>query len=319
VRRFLLFGDSPQDVVDVFGTPEDVHKKDSANTVDEYVFNYYHLGIDVVFDGVQHIIKTFVMHTNAVDHPEFGRYSPCILKLIPSNLIDKISRDITSHVYREDQFLDKTTALDEDLSNDDDDDSPQAWVSAASSPGMTNAPTVLANMSSELEKKKQRDISKKKGGSCSSSRSHSLSRKKPPSVSGGKTRMKSRQSKEESTDDDSSEGTIVDLTATTMESIERIHSLIGVDQIVKLVHGVPSSGGTEITIPKPSVIYWNKNTPTSSSSASASDPVVGNASYLYRFKGLDVEYTNTEKNNSNASLVSGSGSLAALYLSPVHV
>ena len=313
-RRFLLFGDSPQDVVEVFGTPEDAHKKESAHTVDEYVFNYYHLGIDVVFDGVQHIVKTFVMHTNAVDHPEFGRYAPCVLKIVPLDLIDVISKDITSHI--QDRHTDRTAF--EDLSNDDDDDSsshsPQAWMSAASSPGMTNAPTVLANMSSELEKKKQRDVAKnnhgkKNGGSCSSSRSHSLSRKKPPSASSGKTRMQSRQSKEEGTDDDSSDGTVVDLTATSMESTDRIHSLVGVEQIVKLVHGVPS-GGTEIMIPKPSVIYWNKSTPPSSTS-SASDSVVGNASFLYRFKGLDAEYTSAEKNNTTG------GSLAALYLSPV--
>ncbi|KAI9354051.1 hypothetical protein DFJ73DRAFT_759498 [Zopfochytrium polystomum] len=47
--------------------------KDSVSIVRDYIWNYFHLGCDVVFDGELHCVKKFVLHTNFPGHYDFNR------------------------------------------------------------------------------------------------------------------------------------------------------------------------------------------------------------------------------------------------------
>ncbi|KAF9402556.1 hypothetical protein BGX21_009629 [Mortierella sp. AD011] len=43
----------------------------------DYFYNYFHLGIDVLFDGVTHRCKKIVLHTNVPGHFDFQSYKRC--------------------------------------------------------------------------------------------------------------------------------------------------------------------------------------------------------------------------------------------------
>lgn len=40
----------------------------------DYFYNYFHLGMDILFDGSTHRCKKIVMHTNVPGHFDFQRY-----------------------------------------------------------------------------------------------------------------------------------------------------------------------------------------------------------------------------------------------------
>ena len=45
--------------------------------VQDYFFNYFRLGLDVLFDGRHHEAKKFVAHTNFPGHRDFNQYDKC--------------------------------------------------------------------------------------------------------------------------------------------------------------------------------------------------------------------------------------------------
>merc|ERR1719265_3100499 len=78
-NRSLRFGATPQDVFSDFGPPEQVCVKDvdavrihsvSACIVSsrlpgpDYYYNYFQLGLDILFDGRKHVVKKVILHTN---------------------------------------------------------------------------------------------------------------------------------------------------------------------------------------------------------------------------------------------------------------
>ena len=86
--RALRFGSMPQDVFSDFGPPEQVYVKDvdavrihsarvapSRFSGSDYYYNYFHLGLDVLFDGRTHLVKKVVLHTNPPTHEAFSRYA----------------------------------------------------------------------------------------------------------------------------------------------------------------------------------------------------------------------------------------------------
>ncbi|RGB28930.1 hypothetical protein C1646_714696 [Rhizophagus diaphanus] len=52
-----------------------------GDTVD-YFYNYFHLGFDVLFDGVTHRCKKIVLHGNVPGHFDFQRYKRCPYKIV---------------------------------------------------------------------------------------------------------------------------------------------------------------------------------------------------------------------------------------------
>lgn len=94
--RLLRFGAMPQDVFSDFGPPEQVCIKDvdavrihsvSACLVSprlpgpDYYYNYFQLGLDILFDGRKHIVKKVVLHTNPPTHELFSIYRRCFFQI----------------------------------------------------------------------------------------------------------------------------------------------------------------------------------------------------------------------------------------------
>jgi hypothetical protein len=92
---WITFDDHAQDVLAELGAPNDVFYKgvdkmkihafserDGRPLVDDYFFNYYNLGVDVLMDGFSHKVKKFVLHTNLVSKHNFVRYQKCNYKLV---------------------------------------------------------------------------------------------------------------------------------------------------------------------------------------------------------------------------------------------
>ncbi|KAI8902040.1 hypothetical protein BC833DRAFT_574829 [Globomyces pollinis-pini] len=91
----LLFDDTTQDVLCLIGPPDStiskerdqmgIHKigKDDVSAQrsnHDYFWNYFDMGIDLLFDGENHTIKKIIIHSNFLGHHEVNRYSKCNFK-----------------------------------------------------------------------------------------------------------------------------------------------------------------------------------------------------------------------------------------------
>jgi len=65
----------------------------------DYFYNYYGLGIDVLFDGLTHQVKKFVLHTNPLGHVNFTVYVKCQFVL-------KCGADADEVVHADDTWAD---------------------------------------------------------------------------------------------------------------------------------------------------------------------------------------------------------------------
>ena len=88
----ICFGDGAQSVLDALGEPDGQYKKvddklkihESPDGLDApqkealpYFWNYFSLGIDVLFDGKMHRVCKIKLHSNWPGHTEFHHYSRC--------------------------------------------------------------------------------------------------------------------------------------------------------------------------------------------------------------------------------------------------
>ncbi|KNC99074.1 uncharacterized protein SPPG_06021 [Spizellomyces punctatus DAOM BR117] len=90
----LKFGAPAQDVLDALGKPEKILEKgedkmkifgvDVAEECDGggYFWNYFSLGIDILFSGTTHTITKFILHTNFLGCWEFGEYTKCRFQVV---------------------------------------------------------------------------------------------------------------------------------------------------------------------------------------------------------------------------------------------
>eukprot|EP01126_Amoeba_proteus_P005966 TRINITY_DN1205_c0_g1_i4.p1 TRINITY_DN1205_c0_g1~~TRINITY_DN1205_c0_g1_i4.p1 ORF type:complete len:243 (-),score=41.63 TRINITY_DN1205_c0_g1_i4:818-1546(-) len=97
INATLSFGNTPQDVLTVLGSPQHIsykksnplsihkgrEKQESCEYQYDYFYNYFDLGLDVLFDATEHVIKKFVVHTNFPTHPNFNVYQKCHFQLLP--------------------------------------------------------------------------------------------------------------------------------------------------------------------------------------------------------------------------------------------
>lgn len=93
--REVLFGDSVQDVVSNLGAPnrvffksEDkmkIHSPSAHRRVQtkrsDFFFNYFTLGVDVLFDARTQRCKKMILHTNYPGHYNFNMYHRCEFQL----------------------------------------------------------------------------------------------------------------------------------------------------------------------------------------------------------------------------------------------
>jgi len=108
----LDFKSTTQDVLSSLGPPSRIFYKDedkmkihtnsySGLGCEDYFYNYFALGVDILFDVQKHVVKKFILHTNFPCHHEFNRYVKCnfIIRLpIPNhNDKDKKAGLITVH------------------------------------------------------------------------------------------------------------------------------------------------------------------------------------------------------------------------------
>lgn len=93
--REILFGDSCQDIASNLGAPSKVFFKSEdkmkihspsahkrvQNRRSDFFFNYFTLGIDILFDARTQKAKKFILHTNYPGHYNFNMYHRCEFKL----------------------------------------------------------------------------------------------------------------------------------------------------------------------------------------------------------------------------------------------
>uniref|UniRef100_A0A8D3E123 Phagosome assembly factor 1 n=1 Tax=Scophthalmus maximus TaxID=52904 RepID=A0A8D3E123_SCOMX len=86
LERSIFFGDSCQDVLGALGSPHKVFYKSEdkmkihspsphkqvPSKCNDYFFNYFTLGVDILFDSTSHLVKKFVLHTNYPGHYNFN-------------------------------------------------------------------------------------------------------------------------------------------------------------------------------------------------------------------------------------------------------
>ncbi|KPP75940.1 hypothetical protein Z043_104765 [Scleropages formosus] len=91
----IYFGDSCQDVLSALGSPHKVFYKSEdkmkihspsphkqvPSKCNDYFFNYFTLGVDILFDATTHLVKKFVLHTNYPGHYNFNIYHRCDFKI----------------------------------------------------------------------------------------------------------------------------------------------------------------------------------------------------------------------------------------------
>uniref|UniRef100_A0A7N6BRZ1 Uncharacterized protein n=1 Tax=Anabas testudineus TaxID=64144 RepID=A0A7N6BRZ1_ANATE len=95
LERSIFFGDSCQDVLGALGSPHKVFYKSEdkmkihspsphkqvPSKCNDYFFNYFTLGVDILFDSTSHLVKKFVLHTNYPGHYNFNIYHRCDFKI----------------------------------------------------------------------------------------------------------------------------------------------------------------------------------------------------------------------------------------------
>ncbi|CAG5958496.1 unnamed protein product, partial [Menidia menidia] len=95
LERSIFFGDSCQDVLGALGAPHKVFYKSEdkmkihspsphkqvPSKCNDYFFNYFTLGLDILFDSSTHLVKKFVLHTNYPGHYNFNIYHRCDFKI----------------------------------------------------------------------------------------------------------------------------------------------------------------------------------------------------------------------------------------------
>ena len=94
---WVKFGNSVQTLLVVLGTPDQVTTKHENKKIvaysstggeggagrggkfrpNDYFYNYFSLGVDILIDGEKHDVKKFVLHTNIPSHPLFSKYDRC--------------------------------------------------------------------------------------------------------------------------------------------------------------------------------------------------------------------------------------------------
>lgn len=99
VSRSIIFDSSPQDVLTVLGHPQHISYKTADPQAihtpsafksqpkrhiyqPDYFYNYFDFGIDILFDGLTHNIKKFILHTNTPAQPNFNLYRKCHYTII---------------------------------------------------------------------------------------------------------------------------------------------------------------------------------------------------------------------------------------------
>ncbi|CAH1269241.1 C16orf70 [Branchiostoma lanceolatum] len=95
LEKLIMFGDSAQEVTSYLGSPSKVFYKSedkmrihspsprklAPSKSSDYFFNYFTLGLDVLFDANTHRVKKFILQTNFPGHYNFNIYYRCDFRI----------------------------------------------------------------------------------------------------------------------------------------------------------------------------------------------------------------------------------------------
>ncbi|CAL8234022.1 unnamed protein product [Arctogadus glacialis] len=107
VERKIFFGDSCQDVMALSArqTKSFYKSEDKVpSKCNDYFFNYFPLGVDILFDSTTHLVKKFVLHTNFPGHYNFNIYHRCDFRIplvIKKGGADSQPEDCTLTTYKQ--------------------------------------------------------------------------------------------------------------------------------------------------------------------------------------------------------------------------
>ncbi|EFA80378.1 UPF0183 family protein [Heterostelium album PN500] len=115
----LTFNSTPQDVLSELGPPSKIYHKEEDNMkihtyqvemtpAPDYFYNYFHLGIDVLFDSKRNTAKKYIFHTNFPTHYEFNLYSKCSFKILDNSNNSKTIFEALKHLA-EGKFIPNNT------------------------------------------------------------------------------------------------------------------------------------------------------------------------------------------------------------------
>ncbi|CAG8441338.1 1435_t:CDS:2 [Diversispora eburnea] len=74
------------------------HEGGAEHPID-YFYNYFHLGFDVLFDGMTHRCKKIILHGNVPGHYDFQRFKRCPYKILIHSKVNSIP-DMTNEIAR---------------------------------------------------------------------------------------------------------------------------------------------------------------------------------------------------------------------------
>lgn len=91
----IKIGMESQNIIGDLGSPSNIYYKHedkmtihssdkeeiTQNLSQDYFYNYYHLGLDLLFDGLNNKIKKIILHGNFPGHFDFFKYNKCQYKL----------------------------------------------------------------------------------------------------------------------------------------------------------------------------------------------------------------------------------------------
>ncbi|KAL5035667.1 hypothetical protein RTP6_003326 [Batrachochytrium dendrobatidis] len=97
----IELGETCQDVLAEIGKPEDIVRKqhdkmgihrdssEKLSTNPNYIWNYFSMGIDIVFDGTFHRVIKMILHTNMLGHHDVNKYAACNFDIVAENDVCK--------------------------------------------------------------------------------------------------------------------------------------------------------------------------------------------------------------------------------------
>eukprot|EP01102_Stenamoeba_stenopodia_P013205 TRINITY_DN4255_c0_g1_i1.p1 TRINITY_DN4255_c0_g1~~TRINITY_DN4255_c0_g1_i1.p1 ORF type:complete len:382 (-),score=69.32 TRINITY_DN4255_c0_g1_i1:122-1267(-) len=104
---FINFNSSTQDVVSDLGPPDKIYFKEqdkmkihlpgsqNGTKGTEYFYNYFSLGIDILFDVNKHTVKKIILHSNFPSHYDFNRYTKCNFRIVDDDNNPLVNVDAT--------------------------------------------------------------------------------------------------------------------------------------------------------------------------------------------------------------------------------
>jgi len=128
----LRFDDSPQDVLTILGPPQYIsyktsdpvliHKQDNKQNQYDYFYNYFDVGLDILFDAVKHTIKKFILHTNFPTQRNFNLYRKCHYVITPPPLPSSPRNNLDRERREDNRERNDNNNGDNDIDNDDEEE-----------------------------------------------------------------------------------------------------------------------------------------------------------------------------------------------------